>query len=1012
MKLKINGFLTLLFALMVQISFAQTQTVTGTVSDEDGLPLPGVNILVKGGSSGTQTDFDGNYSLDVESGQTLVFKYIGFKTQEIPVGDQSQIDVSLVTDSSELDEVVVVGFGERDEDKILQTVSVVGNAELDDLPAQNPQDLLQGQASGVSITNASGVLGARSSVRIRGVNSLTGGAQPLFVVDGVPLDDSSQTFGLGGGGLNPLATINPESIESMTVLKDAAATSIYGSRGSNGVILITTKQGSKGKAPDFQFEAFTQFSEATELPSILNSEQYGNFYIDVLNAQNGLGLQSLEDLRDVGGGDYTEPGFDWLDGVTRTGVSNNYNFSVRGGDENSTYYFGVNHSDQEGYLIGNNQRSTNIRLNLNTDISDNFRVGANLNTSFIDNDRINEENSTFAPVTAAQLIRPNARPRDDEGNFIPSGQTGQNVIGIVALNTASVETTRMIGNVFSEVDFLDDQFTFRTSLGLDKRFVENRFRSSEVFTPGGSAQNAIGQVERINFTNTLNWSNSFGKHNLGALVGSQFEKTNTRFVDAASRDFLTDALPNVGSGSEPTTTNSTTSESALIGYFTQFNYDFDGKYLFEASFRRDGSSRFGANNQFGNFYALSGGWNISAEDFMSESIFNRLRLRGSYGTTGNDRIGDFAFQETFAGADYNGSPGLTLDSPALPDLQWEETATLDVGFKSAILDDLVRFNVNYYNKKTDNLLLPVPVSSLTGAGTFPSGVGDPVSVIRNAGEIENSGFEFDLGASIFRESEFTWDLSFNLSTVNNKVIALPGAGTDAQGRQFLQGTPAQRAIVGESANSFYLIPYLGVNEATGDAEWLSIDGEATSDPSPADRRIVGDANPDFYGGFRSSMKYKNWDLSMLFNYTYGNDILVDGDRFTRNANNVGAFNLSTDVLDYWTPENTNATVPSLTSSTFSTYQRESTNQLYDGSFLRLKNVTLGYNLPNELVERLGFLSGVRLYATATNLFTIKDSRLDGIDPEFTDSLNPLALGESFFVAPQVSTYILGAKFNF
>jgi TonB-linked SusC/RagA family outer membrane protein len=1002
MRTKLNGILTLFLVLLVQITFAQTNTVTGTVADPDGLPLPGVNILIKGESSGTQTDFDGNYSIEAESDQTLVFTYVGFKTQERRVGTKTEINMSLQVDSSELDEVVVVGFGERSEDKLLQTVSVVSNASIDDLPAQSPQDLLQGQASGVSVTNASGVLGARSSVRIRGVNSLTGGAQPLFVIDGVPLDDSEQTFGQGGGGLNPLATINPESIESLTVLKDAAATSIYGSRGSNGVILITTKQGSTGAAPDFQFESFVSFAQATELPSVLSNEQYGNFRIDVLNARNGFNLQSLGELRDAGGGDYTGAGFDWIDGVTRTGVSNNYNFSVRGGGETSTYYLGVNNTDQEGFTIGNNLKTTNVRLNVNTDISDNLRVGANTNISFSRNDRIGEENNTFAPFTAAQLIRPNANPRDEDGNFVASGQTGQNVIGIEALNKNYVETTRLIGNVYGEFDLLDDMFTFRTSLGLDKRFVESVRRQAEVFTPGGLAQNAIGQVERINFTNTLNWEKSFGRHNLGALLGTQYEKTNTRFVEAETTNFLTDDLPNVGSGSEPNTTSSTTSESALIGYFSQFNYDFDGKYLFEASFRRDGSSRFGANNQFGDFYAVSGGWNISAEDFMSESIFNRLRIRGSYGTTGNDRIGDFTYQETFGGADYNGNPGLTQTGPALPDLQWEETATFDVGFKSGIFNDMIRFNANYYKKSTDNLLLDIPI--LSGSGT--------TILTRNAGKIENSGFEFDLGASIFRDTEFKWDINFNLSTIQNEIIELPGAGVDEQGRQFIQGTPAQRAIVGESANSFYMIPYLGVNPATGDAEWLDIDGEPTSSTSPADRRIVGDANPDFYGGLRSTMSWKNWDLNMLFNYTYGNDILVDGDRFIRNANFQGVFNLSTDVLDYWTPENTNAIVPALTSSTFTTYQRESTNQLYDGSFFRLKNVTLGYNFPKKIIDKLGFLSGIRLYATATNLFTLKDSRLEGIDPEFTDSLNPLALGESFFVAPQVSTYIFGAKFNF
>jgi TonB-linked SusC/RagA family outer membrane protein len=1002
MKQNVNWIFLFLFALISHVSFAQSQEVTGTVTDDSGLPLPGVNILIQGGTMGTQSDFDGNYSIKAESNQTLVFRYVGFKTQEIRVGAKTEINISLLVDSSELNEVVIVGFGQRDEDKLLQTVSVVSNASIDDLPAQSPQDLLQGQASGVSVTNASGVLGARSSVRIRGVNSLTGGAQPLFVIDGVPLDDSEQTFTQGGGGLNPLATINPESIESLTVLKDAAATSIYGSRGSNGVILITTKQGSTGAAPDFQFESFISFAKATELPSVLSNEQYGNFRIDVLNARSGTNFQSLEELRDGDGGDYTGAGFDWIDGVTRTGVSQNYNFSVRGGGETSTYYLGVNNTDQEGFTIGNNLKTTNVRLNVNTDISDNLRVGANTNISFSKNDRIGEENNTFAPFTAAQLIRPNANPRDEDGNFVASGQTGQNVIGIEALNTNYVETTRLIGNVYSELDLLDDMFTLRTSLGLDKRFVESVTRFSEVFTPGGSAQNAIGQIERINFTNTLNWEKSFGRHNLGALLGTQFEKTNTRFLNASTTNFLTDDLPNVGSGSEPNTTSSTSSESALIGYFSQFNYDFDGKYLFEASFRRDGSSRFGANYQFGDFYAVSGGWNISAEDFMSESIFNRLRIRGSYGTTGNDRISDFRFQETFIGADYNGNPGLTQESPALPDLQWEETATFDVGFKSGIFNDMIRFNVNYYKKTTDNLLLNIPVNPGTGNG----------SVTENAGEIENSGFEFDLGASIFRDTEFKWDINFNLSTIQNEIISLPGAGVDEQGRQFIQGTPAQRAIEGESANSFYMIPYLGVNPITGDAEWLNIDGEATSDASPADRRIVGDANPDFYGGLRSTMSWKNWDLNMLFNYTYGNDILVDGDRFVRNANFQGAFNLSTDVLDYWTPENTNAIVPALTSSTFTSYQRQSTNQLYDGSFFRLKNITLGYNFPKKIIDKLGFLSGIRLYATATNLFTLKDSRLDGIDPEFTDSLNPLALGESFFVAPQVSTYIFGAKFNF
>ena len=1002
MKKRLHGFLTLLLVLVVQIGFAQDKTVSGTVVDEEGLPLPGVNVLVQGTSQGTQTNFDGNYTIKTTQGQVLVFSFVGYATEEIGVGAASEINVTLGPDTASLEEVVVVGFGEREEDKLLQSVAQVGEEELDDIPAQTPQDLLQGQASGVNITAASGVLGARSSIRVRGVNSLTGGAQPLFVIDGVPIDDSNQTFTQGGGALNPLNSINPESIATLTVLKDAAATAIYGSRGSNGVILITTKNGKKGQAPVITFESFVQISEATDLPSILTNAEYGQFYSDVLNIQNGTDTFSPAVLRDDFGLDFTQPGFDWIDGVTRTGYNFTQNLSVRGGGENSTYYLGLNHSDAEGFIIGNEQESTNIRLNLTTDLNDNLRAGANINTSFVTTDRISEENSTFAPFTAAQLIRPNAVPTDENGNFIPSGQTGQNVIGIEALNTSLVETTRLIGNVFGEVDFLDDQFTFRSSLGLDKRFVENISRSSEVFTPGGSAQNAIGQVERINATQTLNWTNTFGSHTLGALAGMQYEKTNTRFLNAATTNFLTDALPNVGSGSEPSITSSTTSESSLLGYFGQLNYDFDGRYLLEGSIRRDGSSRFGEDNRFGTFYAGAVGWNVDREAFMDGSIFNRFRLRASYGTTGNDRIGDFTSQATFGSADYNGNPGLTNTGPALPNLQWEETKTLDIGVKTGILNDRIRLNVTYYQKNTDNLLINVPVPSTTGF----------TSVTRNAGEIENSGWEFDLGATPIRSGDFTWNLNFNLATLQNEVLALPGAGTDVQGRQFLQGTPAQRAIVGESANSFYLIRYQGVNPETGDAEWLTRDGEVTTNPTPDDRVVVGDANPDFYGGLRSTFTWKNWDLNMLFNYSYGNDILIDGDRFVRNANFIGSFNLDSKVLDYYTADNTDAFVPSPASPTFATYQRQSTSQLYDGSYLRMKNLTLGYNLPASFVQSSGFINGVRLYATATNIFTIKSDKLDGVDPEVTDSLNPLALGESFFVAPQSQSFIVGVKMNF
>ncbi len=986
---------------IVPLLSAQQRQITGTVTDNSGVPLPGVNIIVKGTSTGTQSDFDGNYTISAAANQTLVFTYVGFASREVSVGNQANINVSLEEGES-LEEVVVVGFGTREEDKVIQTISVVEEAELEDIPSGgSPQNLLQGQSSGVQITGASGVLGARTSVRVRGVNSLTGGAQPLFVVDGVPIDDSSQTFGLGGGAVNPLASINAEDIATFTVLKDAAATAIYGSRGSNGVILITTKKGKKNQKPVFTLESFIQVSSATDVPKVLTNQQYGQFYSDVLNIQNDTDTFTPESLRDDFGIDYTGPGFDWLDAATRTGYSYSQNLSVRGGGENSTYYLGVNHTDSEGFIIGNNLETTGLRLNLGTDISDNFRAGANASYTYSQNDRINEENSTFAAFTAGQLITPNITPTDEDGNFVPSGQTGQNFVGIEALNTSLVNTTRFIGNAYVEADFFD-QFTYRLSVGIDQRFVENRFRSSEVFTPGGSAEVAIAEVDRFIVNNTLNWNNSFGNHNVSALMGTSFERTNTYFSDVSSTGFLTDALPNVGSGSTAGDFSVTTSGNRLIGYFGQANYDYDGRYLLEGSIRRDGSSRFGENNRFGTFYAVAAGWNIARETFMDGSIFNRLALRASIGTTGNDRIGDFSRFATFGSADYNGNPGLTNTNAANPDLKWEETESFDVGIKSAFLDNRIRFDANYYRKTTTDLLIPVPVPPATGV----------TSVTRNAGSLENSGFEFDLGVTPVRSQDFEWNININLSTIQNEVTELPGAGTDSQGRQFLQGTPVQRAIVGESANSFYTVRFAGINPDTGDAEWFDINGNRTSTYSANDRVIVGDANPDFYGGLRTTFQYKNFDLSALFNFSVGNDILIDGFRFSRNPNFVGSFNLDPYVLDYWTPTNTVANVPSPASSTFGTYANQSTLQLLDGSYLRFKNVTVGYNLPSEFLSNTKLFSSVRIYATATNLFTIKGDELDGVDPEVTDSLNPLALGESFFVAPQSKSYVVGLKASF
>lgn len=990
MRTKFNGILTLFLALIVQISFAQEKTISGTVSDESG-PLPGVTILKKGTTQGTETDFDGNYSIQAKTGDVLVFSFVGMKTVERTVSTSNLINVILEGDNL-LEEVVVVGYGEQSERKIIQSVSTIKQEAIEDIEAKSPQDLLQGQSSGVQIVGASGVLGSASVIRVRGINSLTGGANPLIVIDGVPIDDQNQTTSNGGNtGLNPLSYINTEDIATFSVLKDAAATSIYGTRGSNGVILITTKRGRLNQAAKITLGLSTSINEATFIDPMMNLSQFGQFTADNYNAQNGTNFTPADFGLDG-------EGFDWVDAVNRTGVSTNVDLGVSGGGDKSTYYFGLNHSNTQGFIIGNDLEKIGARINITSEVNDWAKAGMNLSVSTSNNNRVSTENSTFAPFTSAYLQTPDVLPYDSEGNYVNTGFIA-NVLAIEDIDRHNVASTKIIGNAYLQANIFDG-LTAKLDYGVDRTQLEENQRSFELNTPGGYAYNRVAFINRNLLTGTLSYEKVFGDHSFKALVGTSYEETKTSTTTVEGTGFLSDKLLNVTSASTFTTTDAARTQNRLYGQiFTRLNYDYLGKYLIEGSFRRDGSTKFGVNKRFGNFWAVAGGWIISQENFMQDGFFDFLSLRASYGTTGNDRVGgNFPSLGLFGTNNYNGISGLTPSQATNKDLQWEETKTFDVGFKSSFLNNRISFNVNYYRKETSNLLINQPLPTTSGF----------TSVAANAGDIENKGFEFDLTTRNIETEDFSWTTKINLSTVDNKVLSLPGANLDNEGRGFISGSSVQRAIEGESANSFYMIRYVGVNPQTGEAEWLDKDGNITNNPTPDDRKIVGDAQPDFYGGITNTFKYKNFDLNIFMNYSYGNDIYLSEQRFT--DANIG-FNMSTRLLNYWKQPGDNAYYPRLDGSTASIFRTTSTNFLKDGSYLRLKNVTLGYTIPKSTLDRIKFIQGVRIYATGTNLLTLKSSDLDR-DPEVTDSTNPLTLGESFFVAPQAKSYLLGARITF
>jgi TonB-linked SusC/RagA family outer membrane protein len=979
------------FALCTQL-LAQ-KTVTGRVTDAQGNPLPNVSVQVKGTSTGTVTNEDGSFSITVPAnGRTLVISTVGMTAREIAIGDQTIINTTLQGANQSLQEVVVVGYGTQTQRTRTQTASVIRAEEFSNQPILSTTQALQGRAAGVNMVNSSGLLGAAPNVQVRGASSLLGGTQPLYVVDGVPLSDDVLSGAQGGGsGLNPLLDLNPNDVESITVLKDAAAVAIYGSRGTNGVILIRTKRGANNQKTRINLDYFTGFSKPTSLPDLMNADQFKTFVTEYRTARN-LAVPA-----------FPAGNFDWLDAVVRQGNVNSYSLSSSGGNERTRFYLGGSYYKEKGFTIGNDIRRISGRLNLDHDISARIKVGANISLSNTNSDRIGVENNTFAPITGAMLFLPYVQPRDSAGNFVNTGFIA-NILAIEALNINDFISTRNTGNAFADFTLVGN-LKFRTDWGIDQVQTEERSRSVNIINAGGTASRGVQQNRKWLTTNTLTYDTRLGEHFVGALLGQSFEKTNYDNITVGASGFANDRLPNVASGSTPTTTFASRSAYALESYFSRLNYRFKERYLFEATVRRDGSSRFGSENQYGTFWAVSGGWIASSEDFFKGVGFvNNLKLTASYGTSGNDRIGgDFPSLGLYGGgitADYGGAAGLNPNQIPNRNLKWEETRQWDIGVVASMFQSRLNLSVNLYNKRTLNNLIGVPLPFTTG---FPS-------VNQNIGEIENRGVDVELNTVNIKSQDFEWNTSVNFGYLKNEVLSLP-ANKDEAGRDHLVISGAQRAIVGHSRNTFYMIRYLGVNPTTGDAEWLDKNGKPTISPTAAERVIVGSAIPKFTGGFTNSFRYKGFDLSAFFNFAYGNKVLIEGFTFTENIGSP-SFNKTTNVLNYWRKAGDNAFAPNLASSTAPIFNQSSTLQLQDGSYARLKTLSLGYRLPRTLTERIKFISNARFYVLGQNLFIIQAKDFRGPDAEVSANGGGLTQGQSFFALPQARSITFGLNIGF
>ena len=762
-----------LLLLISSMAWAQERTITGKVtSSEDGSTLPGVNVVVKGTTNGTVTDSEGRFSLSAGNGGVLVLSFIGLKTLEVTIGDRTTIDVQMQNDVTQLSEVVVVGYGEQSSRNRLQAVSTVNAESFRNMPVVGPQQMLQGQAAGVQIVNSSGVLGSAASVRIRGAASISGGGNPLYVIDGVPLNDGANggtdgnfsTLQGGSARLNPLIDLNPNDVESMTVLKDAAAVAIYGSRGANGVVLIKTKRGASGSKTKINLDYSTGWSEPTKVLSYMQPQQYKTFVNEYRVARGQAPTVFPADE------------FDWVKAVLRTGRVNNYNLSATGGNDKTTFFVGGGYQAETGFTIGNDLKRLSGRFNIEHKMSDKIKFNVNYALSNTTSDRIGTENSTFAPLTSSYLQTPSVLPRDTDGNFVNTGFIA-NVLAIEALNDNKFGWLRQTGSVGATWNILES-LRFRTEFGIDIAQSEEKQRVVNVITPGGSGSLFMAKDSKWLTTNTLNYDKAFGSnHNINVLLGQSFETSDYSNIEVAGTGFVSDALRNVNSAAVKTTTDATGTNWALASYFGRFNYRFMEKYLFEATVRRDGSSRFGVGSKYGNFWAVSGGWVLSDESFLKEvSFVDLLKLTASYGTSGNDRIGNFASQQLYAAgtpSDYAGGPGLIPSQVPNPLLSWEETAQLDIGLSATILKNRISIDINYFEKNTTGLLLNNPLPFTTG---FPSAT-------VNLGEVSNKGWDIQIKSTNVMSGAFKWVTNFNVGFLKNEVKKL-APNKDPEGRDF------------------------------------------------------------------------------------------------------------------------------------------------------------------------------------------------------------------------------------
>ncbi len=956
---------------------AQQKSLTGKVTDESGLPLPGVTVLIKGTTNGSVTNSDGTFTIpNIPADATLVFSFIGLKTQEVVVGSQSTINVAMGVDAIGIEEVVAIGYGTQRKSDLTGSVVSVSNEDLNlGGTVSNAAQALQGRTSGVVVTQNSKAPGGSVSVRIRGSNSISSNNEPLYVVDGFPTSNG--------------ADINPNDIESMQILKDASATAIYGARGANGVILITTKRGKAGES-NIMYNGYVGTQKIVNPFDMLTGKEYmvlaNDLYREIDGQENEeYAVYTQSQLQ-------SNVNTNWIDESSRTGVVQDHNLQFKGGSDKTKVLASLGYFDQKGVLKNTDFSRLSGRLNIDQTINDYIKAGA---TVFAQ-----RENSNFQLYSGNILYQnvllgiltydPTVPPYNQDGTYgRPPGGRGDNPLANLLERTNDLTKDKFNGNLFVEIEPVKN-LTFRVNGGVELvHSFEGRYLPRSTYQ--GGIDNGVANRTEFSSLNqlldaTVNYKTLIhNDHSLSAMGGYSYQKNSYQGESIGVKGFSTDLFKynNVGAASTITGVSSYRRESLLVSFFGRFNYAYKEKYLATFTLRADGSSRFGSDQRWGTFPSGSVAWRLDQEPFIKDlDVFSNLKLRLGYGKTGNDQVGEYASYAlmsnthlTFDGSTNTAGTHLNPNTPENPSLKWETTSQYNLGLDMGFFNSRLALSIDAYSKKTYDLLIRKNLPTYSGFFVVQS----------NVGEIANKGFEIELN-SINTTGAFKWETRFNFALNRNEVVSLGGSSEIyiTSSKPVGNVSEEQYAVIreGEPLGSLFGYAYDGVlqqgetyapqpNSKPGDPKYLDLsgpegkpDGKITS----ADRTIIGSAQPDFIFGLTNNFTYKNFDLSLFFYGSVGNDLL--------NMSNMNLeWNRTTDALNRWTPTNTDTDLPR--NGFYYAQYGGYTNSHFveDASFLRLKNITLGYTLPSSVK----FLNSLRIYVVAENVFTL--TKYSGWDPE-------------------------------